>query len=116
MGWQLTILEVKNGVERTKLPASSYIMRNRVFCQFFPARSASSARSTPQLRPRSQTQRHDNTTQEPETKHSDTMTRGHAQMSLCRRSPSAMSWQGWSIIGAGGMIHEKAGSVPAAAS
>ena len=37
-------------------------------------------------------------------------------MSLCRRSPSAMSWQGWSIIGAGGMIQEKAGSVPAAAS
>ena len=37
-------------------------------------------------------------------------------MSLCSRSPSAMSWQGWSIIGAGGMIHEKAGSVPAAAS
>ena len=36
-------------------------------------------------------------------------------MSLCRRSPSAMSWQGWSIIGAGGMIQEKAGSVPAAA-
>ena len=89
---------------RTKLPASSYIMRSRVFSQFLPARSASYLHAPTSA----------------ETKHSDTTrwqdgSREGTHMSLCRRSPSAISWQGWSIIGAGGMIQEKAGSVPAAA-